>query len=53
MTNLARLERSATRPHARGAEPRTGTCGPSYPGTGQAGYDGPTGLGTPNGAGAF
>ncbi len=30
-----------------------GTCSPSYLCTGLAGYDGPTGLGTPNGAGAF
>jgi len=30
-----------------------GTCSPSYLCTGQAGYDGPSGLGTPNGAGAF
>ena len=30
-----------------------GSCGGSYLCTGTAGYDGPTGLGTPNGAGAF
>jgi subtilase family serine protease len=30
-----------------------GTCGGSYLCTGVKGYDGPTGLGTPNGAGAF
>jgi subtilase family serine protease len=30
-----------------------GTCSPSYLCTGQADYDGPTGLGTPNGVGAF
>jgi subtilase family serine protease len=30
-----------------------GTCSPSYLCTGGAGYDGPTGLGTPNGVGAF
>ena len=30
-----------------------GSCGGSYLCTGGAGYDGPTGLGTPNGAGAF
>jgi len=30
-----------------------GTCGPAYLCTGGTGYDGPTGLGTPNGAGAF
>ena len=30
-----------------------GTCSPPYLCTGTAGYDGPTGLGTPNGAGAF
>jgi subtilase family serine protease len=30
-----------------------GSCSPSYLCTGTAGYDGPTGLGTPNGAGAF
>jgi subtilase family serine protease len=30
-----------------------GSCGGSYLCTGAVGYDGPTGLGTPNGAGAF
>jgi subtilase family serine protease len=30
-----------------------GTCSPSYLCTAAAGYDGPTGLGTPNGTGAF
>jgi subtilase family serine protease len=30
-----------------------GTCSPGYLCTGQAGYDGPTGLGTPNGASGF
>jgi subtilase family serine protease len=30
-----------------------GTCGPGYLCSGGPGYDGPTGLGTPNGAGAF
>jgi subtilase family serine protease len=30
-----------------------GTCSPSYLCTAGAGYDGPTGLGTPNGSGAF
>jgi hypothetical protein len=30
-----------------------GTCTPAYLCTGRPGYDGPTGLGTPNGAGAF
>ncbi len=30
-----------------------GTCVPSYLCTGEKGYDGPTGLGTPNGLGAF
>ena len=30
-----------------------GSCGGSYLCTGAAGYDGPTGLGTPNGTGAF
>jgi subtilase family serine protease len=30
-----------------------GSCSPTYLCTGVAGYDGPTGLGTPNGAGAF
>jgi len=30
-----------------------GSCGSSYLCTGKAGYDGPTGLGTPNGLGAF
>ena len=30
-----------------------GTCSPSYLCTGVAGYDGPTGLGTPNGTGGF
>jgi subtilase family serine protease len=30
-----------------------GSCGGSYLCTGAAGYDGPTGLGTPNGAAAF
>jgi subtilase family serine protease len=30
-----------------------GSCGGSYLCTGKAGYDGPTGLGTPNGSGGF
>ena len=30
-----------------------GTCGGSYLCTAKPGYDGPTGLGTPNGTGAF
>jgi hypothetical protein len=30
-----------------------GTCAPAYLCTGVAGYDGPTGLGTPNGATGF
>ena len=30
-----------------------GTCSPAYLCTGEKGYDGPTGLGTPNGTGAF
>jgi subtilase family serine protease len=30
-----------------------GTCSPGYLCTGVAGYDGPTGLGTPNGSGGF
>ena len=30
-----------------------GSCGGTYLCTGKAGYDGPTGLGTPNGVGAF
>jgi hypothetical protein len=30
-----------------------GTCSPDYLCTGEVGYDGPTGLGTPNGLGAF
>ena len=30
-----------------------GSCGGSYLCTALAGYDGPTGLGTPNGTGAF
>ena len=30
-----------------------GSCGGSYLCTGKPGYDGPTGLGTPNGTGAF
>jgi subtilase family serine protease len=30
-----------------------GSCSPSYLCTAQKGYDGPTGLGTPNGTGAF
>jgi subtilase family serine protease len=30
-----------------------GSCSPSYLCTGVAGYDGPTGLGTPNGSGGF
>jgi len=30
-----------------------GTCSPAYLCTGVAGYDGPTGLGTPNGSGGF
>ena len=32
---------------------RTATCSPSYLCTAGAGYDGPTGLGTPNGVAAF
>jgi hypothetical protein len=28
-------------------------CSPAYFCTGEVGYDGPTGLGTPNGASAF
>jgi subtilase family serine protease len=31
----------------------TATCSPAYLCTGEVGYDGPTGLGTPNGAAAF
>jgi subtilase family serine protease len=31
----------------------TASCSPAYLCTGEVGYDGPTGLGTPNGAGAF
>ena len=30
-----------------------GTCDPAYFCTGEVGYDGPTGMGTPNGIGAF
>ena len=30
-----------------------GTCTPAYLCTGEVGYDGPTGMGTPNGIGAF
>jgi hypothetical protein len=30
-----------------------GTCDPAYLCTGEVGYDGPTGLGTPNGTVAF
>jgi hypothetical protein len=30
-----------------------GTCSPAYLCTAETGYDGPTGLGTPNGTGAF
>jgi subtilase family serine protease len=30
-----------------------GSCGSSYLCTAKVGYDGPTGLGTPNGTGAF
>ena len=30
-----------------------GSCGGTYLCTATAGYDGPTGLGTPNGTGAF
>jgi subtilase family serine protease len=30
-----------------------GSCSPAYLCTGEVGYDGPTGLGTPNGLGAF
>jgi len=30
-----------------------GSCGGSYLCTGGTGYDGPTGLGTPNGTGGF
>jgi subtilase family serine protease len=30
-----------------------GTCSPAYICTGEVGYDGPTGMGTPNGVGAF
>jgi subtilase family serine protease len=32
---------------------KNGTCGGSYLCTAKVGYDGPTGLGTPNGSGAF
>jgi subtilase family serine protease len=32
---------------------KNGACGSSYLCTAKAGYDGPTGLGTPNGTGAF
>ena len=32
---------------------RNGTCSPGYLCTGGAGYDGPTGLGTPNGSSGF
>jgi hypothetical protein len=31
----------------------TSTCTPAYLCTAEVGYDGPTGLGTPNGTGAF
>jgi hypothetical protein len=30
-----------------------GTCSPDYLCTGEVGYDGPTGMGTPNGTAAF
>ena len=30
-----------------------GTCSPAYLCTGEVGYDGPTGLGSPNGVAAF
>ena len=30
-----------------------GTCSPAYLCTGEVGYDGPTGWGTPNGTGAY
>jgi hypothetical protein len=30
-----------------------GSCAVAYYCTGEVGYDGPTGLGTPNGLGAF
>ena len=30
-----------------------GSCGGSYPCTATRGYDGPSGLGTPDGSGAF
>lgn len=32
---------------------RNGTCDPAYLCTGEVGYDGPTGMGTPNGTAAF
>ncbi|HEY5094530.1 MAG TPA: hypothetical protein VII69_05350, partial [Candidatus Eremiobacteraceae bacterium] len=32
---------------------QNGTCSPAYLCTGEVGYDGPTGNGTPNGVGAF
>ena len=35
------------------AGPPTGTCTPAYFCTARAGYDGPTGMGTPNGTRAF
>lgn len=61
---LARVPASITVPAARAyAAPRgdfydiktgsTGTCSPTYLCTAGAGYDGPTGLGTPHGIGAF
>jgi hypothetical protein len=30
-----------------------GSCSPAYLCTGEVGYDGPSGLGTPSGTGAF
>ena len=57
-----RRRRARTRTRTRTPNPgalydvttgHTATCSPAYLCTGEVGYDGPTGLGTPNGAAAF
>ena len=44
------MQAAVSLPHSTG---NNGSCSGSYLCTGKAGYDGPTGLGTPNGTGAF
>jgi hypothetical protein len=55
----ARTDKPATYPYARSGDlyditsGRNGTCSPALLCTAAAGWDGPTGLGTPNGVSAF